>query len=67
MNDSQKKEILDFVTPPFAVMICGIVTAAISPIAYLIANAICTEHWRAVVVGSATAVMGVVFFCLRFI
>ena len=66
MSSSAKQEIIDYATPPISLMIVGLVFFAVSPIVYLIAHAIASENWRAVVCGTVTGVMGLVFAMLRF-
>lgn len=66
MSESEKKLITDYATPPISLTIVGLVFLVLSPLVYLIAHALVSENWKAVVCGSVTGVMGLVFAMLRF-
>ncbi len=67
MSEDTKKEIVNYVAPPVTVMIMGIVVALLAPVVYLIVRNVSDDSLKGIIAGSVTGVMGIVFFCLRFV
>lgn len=67
MSENTKKEIVKYCSPPVVVMVMGLVFVLISPVVYRIVKSVTSDSVKPIIVGSVTAVMGSVFFCLRFI
>jgi len=66
MSNSDKEDILKYVTPPSTVAIVGAVFFVLSVPGFFITKAITADNLKAGVVGGVMAVMGIVFICLKY-
>lgn len=66
MRSDEEPEIVRYVTPPAALSVVGIVFFLISPALWFVLNLIPNKPLLPWVAGIVTAVMGLVFFFLRF-
>lgn len=66
MSNSDKEDILKYVTPPSTVAIVGVVFFVLSLPGFFITKAITSDNLKAGVVCGVMAVMGIVFICLKY-